>query len=130
MVKRYKNGFITDPACLSPESTIADVDAIKSKHGYSGFPITVDGKMGSRLVGIVTNRDIDYVEDRAMKLSEVMTTDVITAREGVSLTEANELMRQSKKGKLPVVNAAGEIVALISRTGTAHRAPPSPPTAS
>lgn len=81
MVKRYKNGFITDPACLSPENTIADVDAIKSKHGYSGFPITVDGKMGSRLVGIVTNRDIDYVEDRTMKLSEVMTTDVITGKE-------------------------------------------------
>lgn len=78
LVKRYKNGFITDPACLSPEHTIQDVDDLKTKHGYSGIPITVDGKMGSRLVGIVTNRDIDYVEDRSIKLKEVMTTDVIT----------------------------------------------------
>jgi IMP dehydrogenase len=116
LVKRYKNGFITDPACLSPDHSISEVDELKLKHGYSGIPITVDGKMGSRLVGIVTNRDIDYVEDRSMKLSEVMTTQVITAPEGVSLTEANEMMRKSKKGKLPVVNSAGEIVALISRT--------------
>lgn len=78
LVKRYKNGFITDPACLSPDHSISEVDQLKLKHGYSGIPITVDGKMGSRLVGIVTNRDIDYVEDRSMKLSDVMTTQVIT----------------------------------------------------
>lgn len=116
LVKKFKNGFITDPACLSPNHSIADVDNLKYKHGYSGIPITVDGRMGSRLVGIVTNRDIDYIEDRSTKLRDVMTTELFTAPEGVSLAEANELMRQSKKGKLPVVNAAGEIVALISRT--------------
>lgn len=116
LVKKFKNGFITDPACLSPEHSITDVDNLKHQFGYSGIPITVDGKMGSRLVGIVTNRDIDYVEDRSLKLREVMTTDLITAPDGISLAEANELMRQSKKGKLPVVNTAGEIVALISRT--------------
>jgi IMP dehydrogenase len=98
---------------------VADVDNIKRKHGYSGVPVTESGSLGSKLVGIITNRDIDFVEDRNTPLSEIMTTNVITAPEGTSLTEANDILQQSKKSKLPVVNAAGEIVALISRTGKA-----------
>lgn len=78
LVKKYKNGFITDPACLSPDHTILDVDRFKAEFGYSGIPITVDGKLNSRLVGIVTNRDIDYIEDRSTPLRDVMTTDLIT----------------------------------------------------
>lgn len=116
LVKKYKNGFINDPACLSPDNVIADVDKLKERFGYSGIPITVDGKMGTKLIGIVTNRDIDYVEDRQIKLRDVMTTDLVTAPASISLDQANEVMRQSKKGKLPVINANGEIVALISRT--------------
>jgi len=53
MVKKYKNGFITDPVCLSPEHTVADVHKIKETLGYSGIPITRNGKIGSPLVGIV-----------------------------------------------------------------------------
>lgn len=116
LVKKYKNGFITDPACLSPENTIEDLDNLKAKNGYSGVPITVNGKLGSKLVGIVTNRDVDFVEDRSLPLSVVMTTNLFTATEGLSLAEANELMRKSKKGKLPVVNSKGEIMGLVSRT--------------
>lgn len=121
LVKKFKNGFITDPACLSPENLISDVDRLKEEFGYSGIPITVDGKLGSKLVGIVTNRDVDYVVDRTIKLKEVMTTNLVTAIEGVTLREANEVLRSSKKGKLPVVNAAGDILALISRTGKKDR---------
>ena len=116
LVKRYKNGFITSPSCLSPSHTVADVDEIKFKHGYTGIPITEDGKLGSRLLGIVTNRDIDYIEDRSTKLKDVMSTDLVTAKEGVSLADANSVLQGSKKGKLPVVNEKGEIVALISRS--------------
>lgn len=119
-VKKYKNGFITNPACLSPYNKIEDVDKLKEKFGYSGIPITEDGKIGSKLLGIVTNRDVDYVEDRTTLLKDVMTTDLVTAPDGISLTGANEILRQSRKGKLPVVNAGGEIVALISRTGTLY----------
>lgn len=90
LVKKYKNGFIIDPACLSPEHTIAEVDRLKERFGYSGIPITVDGKMGSRLVGIVTNRDVDYVEDRKTKLREVMTTDLHT---GKGTTLSAQLLR-------------------------------------
>eukprot|EP01035_Chromulina_nebulosa_P020451 gene20451-26536_t len=116
LVKKYKNGFITDPACLSPNDLVSDVDKLKERFGYSGIPITINGKIGSKLVGIVTNRDVDYILDRSTKLSDVMTTDLVTAPEGISLSQANELLRQSKKGKLPVVNSSGEITALISRT--------------
>lgn len=78
LVKKFKNGFIANPACLSPEHEISDVDKLKEQFGYSGIPITVDGKMGSLLVGIVCHRDIDYIEDRSTKLKDVMTTNVFT----------------------------------------------------
>mmetsp|Transcript_26402 Transcript_26402/g.32345 ORF Transcript_26402/g.32345 Transcript_26402/m.32345 type:complete len:533 (+) Transcript_26402:248-1846(+) len=117
-VKRYKNGFITDPICLSPENTVEDVANIKRTLGYSGIPITDTGKMGGRLVGIVSNRDASFVDDRTMKILDFMTSrdEISVAREGVSLATANDLLRKSKKGKLPVVNDADELVALIART--------------
>lgn len=80
LVKKFKNGFISDPACLSPNHTISDVDHLKSKFGYSGIPITEDGKIGSKLLGIVTNRDIDYIQDRNLRLEDVMTKDLVTGK--------------------------------------------------
>lgn len=114
-VKRYKNGFITDPVVLKPEDKITDVDAIKAKFGFSGVPITVDGRMGSKLVGIVTTRDIDFIKDRNTLIKDIMTTDIVVGHDGCSLEEANEILRKSKKGKLPIVNEKFEIVALASR---------------
>jgi IMP dehydrogenase len=78
LVKKYKNGFITNPSCLSPENIIEDVIKLKETFGYSGIPITIDGKLGSKLVGIVTNRDVDYIEDKQTKLKDVMTTELFT----------------------------------------------------
>jgi IMP dehydrogenase len=117
-VKKFKNGFITDPVCLSPQHTVEDVLNIKATLGYSGIPITQDGKMGSKLVGIVSNRDTSFVDDRTVKVREFMTPRNLlsVAREGVALVEANEILKASKKGKLPVVNANDELVALIART--------------
>ena len=116
LVKKFKNGFITDPACLSPRARIKDLLALKEKSGFSGVPITEDGKMGSKLVGIVTNRDIDFIEDKETLLGEVMTSKLVTAPAEVSLADANELLRKAKKGKLPVVDSDNRLVALISRT--------------
>ena len=78
LVKKYKNGFITEPACLSPDHVVSDVDKFKRENGYSGIPITVDGRFGSKLIGIVTNRDVDYIADRNTKLKDVMTTNLVT----------------------------------------------------
>ena len=115
-VKRYENGFIRDPVVLSPNHTIAAIDEIKEKYGFSGIPITEDGTLKSKLVGIVTNRDIDLEKNHDIKLSEVMTTGLITAKEGVTLSEANQILRTSKKGKLPIIDKEGRLVALMSRT--------------
>ena len=88
-VKRFKNGFITDPICLSPDSTVGDVVALKEKHGYSGIPITDNGQMGGKLVGIVSNRDITFrSDDFSLKLSEVMTPreKLSVAQQGIDQT--------------------------------------------
>lgn len=115
-VKRFENGFITDPVVLSPNHTIRDVDMLKETHGFSGIPITEDGTLNTKLVGIVTNRDIDFEEDRTKLLREVMTTQMITAPAGISLSEGNRILKESKKGKLPLVNKQGRLVSLLSRT--------------
>ncbi|MCP4138646.1 MAG: IMP dehydrogenase [bacterium] len=114
-VKRYENGFILDPMVLSRDHTIADIDNIKEKYGFSGIPITESGKLKSKLLGIVTNRDTDFESNRTKKLSEVMTTDLLTAPKGVSLSEANDILRKSKRGKLPIVDDNGHLVALMCR---------------
>jgi IMP dehydrogenase len=114
-VKRYENGFITEPVVLSPEHTIADVDDIKARHGFSGIPITEDGTLKGRLVGIVTNRDLDFEKDRSRPLRAVMSTELITAPQGVTLSEANKILRASKKGKLPVVDENFRLVSLVAR---------------
>jgi len=113
--KRFENGFITDPVVLSPNHRIRDVDSIKEKHGFSSIPITEDGTRNAKLIGIVTGRDTDFETDRNIPLKDVMTTDVVTAPEGVSLHEANEILRKNKKGKLPIVDKKGRIVSMVCR---------------
>ncbi|KAJ3646356.1 hypothetical protein Zmor_023946 [Zophobas morio] len=120
-VKKYKHGFIHNPVVLCPTNTVADVLKTKKEQGFSGIPITQDGKMGGKLVGIVTSRDLDFLEDQNYvntKLESIMTKldDLVTAQLGVTLPEANSILAKSKKGKLPIVNAEGNLVALMART--------------
>jgi len=115
-VKRFENGFITDPIILSPNHTIADLDEIKEKYGFSGIPITEDGTFQTKLIGIVTNRDVDFETDRTIPLGKLMTRELITGKVGISLKEANNILKTSKKGKLPIVDSNGHLVALVSRS--------------
>jgi IMP dehydrogenase len=64
----------------------------------------------------VTNRDVDFIEDRTLLCEQVMTKELVVANETCTLVEAYSILRNSKKAKLPIVNSKGELVGLLSRT--------------
>jgi len=118
-VKKFRSGFIMDPVCILPTTLVSELDELRQQCGFTGFPVTEDGKMGSRLLGLVTKRDTDFVQDRSsVRVSSVMTgrKDLITAEEGVDLAQANRVIRETKRGKLPIVTKTGHLVALVART--------------
>ncbi len=111
MVKRSENGVITDPFFLSPEHTLEDANELMAKFRISGVPITE----GSKLVGIITNRDLKFEEDFTKKIKESMTSEgLITAKEGISLEEAKKILAQSRKEKLPLVDENFNLKGLIT----------------
>ncbi len=114
-VKRSENGVITEPFALTPDHTLADADALMGKYRISGVPITEDGKTG-KLIGIITNRDLKFEEDFTKKISEVMTTgdQLITAKVGVTLAEAKEILGKARKEKLPIVDDHFNLRGLIT----------------
>ena len=110
-VKRSENGVITDPFSLSPEHTLADADALMGKFKISGVPITENKK----LVGIITNRDLKFETDMTKKIKESMTSEgLITAKEGITLPEAKEILAKARKEKLPIVDENYNLVGLIT----------------
>ncbi|KAK5017209.1 inosine-5'-monophosphate dehydrogenase-like protein [Cryomyces antarcticus] len=115
-VKRFENGFILDPIVISPTTTVGEAKALKEKWGFGGFPVTEDGKLRSKLVGIITPRDIQFHSDLDDPVTAVMSTDLVTARTGIDLLEANSILSKSKKGKLPIVDEQGNLVSLLSRS--------------
>ncbi len=110
-VKRSENGVITDPFSLTPEHTLADADALMAKFRISGVPITE----GRKLVGIITNRDLKFETDFSKKISESMTSqELITAKEGITLEEAKQILAKARKEKLPIVDENYNLVGLIT----------------
>lgn len=117
IVKHFENGFIMDPHTLEPSNTVEDVDRIRQLHSTSTVLVTQGGQVGTKLLGIVTSRDIELVEDRKTKLADVMTpkAKMIVAREPIGFQEASQQLLKSKKGKLPILNEANELMAVVSR---------------
>jgi len=110
-----------NPATLGPRATVRDAERIMREVGCSCVPITDNGRMGGRLIGIVTRRDLDAVDGdsdqppQEQPLNSVMVKDIFAATEPVTYREAQALMQQHKVAKLPVVNSERELVALICR---------------
>ncbi|MEG1879253.1 MAG: IMP dehydrogenase, partial [Pseudoflavonifractor sp.] len=111
MVKRSENGVITNPFWLAPGHTLAEADELMAKYRISGVPICDNGK----LIGIITNRDMKFEVDMTQLIDNVMTKDhLVTAREGTTLEEAKQILRQHKIEKLPIVDEEFRLKGLIT----------------
>lgn len=110
-VKRSENGVITDPFSLTPEHTLYDADNLMAKFRISGVPICE----GTKLVGIITNRDLKFETDYSRKIKECMTSEgLITAKEGITLEEAKKMLAAARKEKLPIVDDDFNLKGLIT----------------
>ncbi len=111
-VKRSESGMIVNPITLSPEHSIKDAEDLMSKYHISGIPI-VDEK--SKLVGILTNRDLRFEHNRNLSVYELMTKEnLVTAPLGTTLEEAQTILHRHRIEKLPVVDKKGIIKGLIT----------------
>eukprot|EP00930_Biecheleria_cincta_P096532 TRINITY_DN88362_c0_g1_i1.p1 TRINITY_DN88362_c0_g1~~TRINITY_DN88362_c0_g1_i1.p1 ORF type:complete len:535 (-),score=81.93 TRINITY_DN88362_c0_g1_i1:62-1609(-) len=120
-VKRHVGGFIQEPFTLGPDNTVEDLAKLGAEHGIGTALITETGSLGSRLMGVVTSRDIDNCADPQTKLSHIMTKNVRTAREpesgSLTLQDAMNILKSEKVGKLPVLSADGSnLVSLLVRS--------------
>ena len=112
LVKRAESGMIIDPVTLDIDSLVIDAKNNMKKYKIGGIPIV--SKTG-KLVGIVTNRDLRFEKDNSKKLSEVMTSkNLITAKAGTSMSQAEEILQTYKIEKLPVVDSKGILIGLIT----------------
>ena len=110
-VKRSENGVIVNPFFLSPDHLVSDANELMGKYKISGVPICRDGK----LVGILTNRDMRFLTDFTQKIEEVMTREnLVTAPVGTTLEQAQEILRQHRIEKLPIVDDKGRLKGLIT----------------
>ena len=109
-VKRSESGMIVDPITLSPDAKVADALEVMRRYRISGVPITKNKK----LVGILTNRDLRFEKRLDKQVREVMTTKVITARPGISLEDAKEMLQAHRIEKLPLVDDQNRLRGLIT----------------
>ncbi len=110
-VKRSANGVIPDPVTLGPTERVATAQRVMDEQNISGIPIIA----GGRLAGILTRRDMKFLEDEEMAISDVMTREnLITAPPSTTLEEAAKILLRNKVEKLPLVDDAGALVGLIT----------------
>ncbi|HIP19488.1 MAG TPA: IMP dehydrogenase [Sulfurovum sp.] len=111
-VKKSTSGVIIDPIFIGPDALVSEADALMAEYHISGVPV-VDAEQ--TLIGIITNRDMRFISDMSLKVSEVMTASpLVTGKEGTTLEEAAKEMQKYKIEKLPIVNDAGKLMGLIT----------------
>ena len=127
-VKNYKAGFVVSASNIMPEQTLADVLELKAKNGYSTMAVTDDGTAHGKLLGIVSSRDYRVSRMSAeLRVSEFMTPleKLVTAPEGTTLKEANDIVWDHKLNSLPIVDAEGRLVYFVFRKDySEHKANP------
>lgn len=109
-VKKYESGMIVDPITVHPEQKIGDALAVMERYRISGLPVVADG----RLVGILTNRDLRFERRLDKPVRDVMTSKVITARPGIDLEHAKEILQAHRIEKLPLVDDQNRLRGLIT----------------
>ncbi len=111
-VKRSENGIITNPMFLAPDNYVYEAENLMHNYRISGVPICDEN---GKLVGILTNRDLRFLSDYNIKISEVMTKDnLVTGKEGTTLEEAKIILMKHKIEKLPLVDDKGNLTGLIT----------------
>lgn len=127
-VKNYKAGFVVSASNIMPEQTLADVLELKAKNGYSTMAVTDDGTAHGKLLGIVSSRDYRVSRmSTELRVSEFMTPlkKLVTAPEGTTLKEANDIIWDHKLNSLPIVDAEGRLVYFVFRKDySEHKANP------
>ncbi|TPP50911.1 IMP dehydrogenase / GMP reductase domain family protein [Leishmania donovani] len=116
-VKAYRNGFISKPKSVPPNTPISNIIRIKEEKGISGILVTENGDPHGKLLGIVCTKDIDYVKNKDTPVSAVMTRreKMTVERAPIQLEEAMDVLNRSRYGYLPIVNENDEVVNLCSR---------------
>ena len=117
-VKNYKSGFVVSASNVTPEATLGDILALKAKNGYSTVAVTEDGTATGKLCGIVTSRDYRVSRmDESSKVADFMTPleKLVTAPEGTSLKEANDIIWDHKLNALPIVSKDGRLAYFVFR---------------
>ncbi len=111
-VKKSTSGIIIDPIFIGPDATVGEADALMGEYHISGVPV-VDAEQ--TLIGIITNRDMRFISDMTLKVSEVMTAaPLVTGKEGTTLEDAAKEMQKHKIEKLPIVNDDNKLMGLIT----------------
>lgn len=113
-VKRSENGVITNPFYLTPEHQVFDAEHLMGRYRISGVPI-VNNNEELKLVGILTNRDLRFIQDYSLIIDDVMTKEnLVTAPVGTTLVDAEKILQKYKIEKLPIVDEGGILKGLIT----------------
>src|SRR5262245_47850134 len=109
-VKKAESGVVVDPVTVDPDQLLANALALMRRHGISGLPVVKEG----RPVGILTNRDVRFERNLEQRVADVMTTQLVTAPEGITLEASKELLHENRIEKLIVIDAGGRMRGLVT----------------
>ena len=112
-VKKFESGIVINPVTITPDETLADALLLMNQYGISGIPVVKNNS--KKLVGILTNRDVRFAQDKKQPVKELMTKDgLITARVGVSKSEAKALLHKNKIERIIIVDGNGNCIGLMT----------------